>query len=40
MSSALTMSSGIATHMLISPSPVGAGRYRYRPRIDGMNDSV
>ena len=27
-SSALTMSSGIATHMLIRPNPVGAGRYK------------
>ncbi len=26
--SARTMSSGIATHMLSSPSPVGLGRYR------------
>ena len=39
-SSALAMSSGIATHMLIRPSPVGLGRYRYRPRIEGTKASV
>ncbi len=33
-------SSGIATHMLMRPSPVGFGRYRYRPRIEGMNARV
>ena len=40
ISSAAVTSSGIATHMLISPTPVGLGRYRYSPRIDGMNASV
>src|SRR5438094_4392473 len=39
-SSAATTSSGIATHMLMMPRPVGLGRYRYRPRIEGMKASV
>ena len=29
-----------ATHMLMRPRPVGFGRYRYRPRIEGMKASV
>lgn len=31
---------GIATHILIRPRPVGLGRYRYRPRMDGMKARV
>ncbi len=33
-SSVTTMISGIAIHMLSRPSPVGAGRYRYRPTAE------
>ena len=40
INSALTMSSGMATHMLMRPSPVGAGRYRYRPKMAGTKASV
>jgi hypothetical protein len=39
-SSAAMTSSGMATHMLIRPRPVGLGRYRYRPRMAGRNASV
>src|SRR5690606_7595468 len=40
ISSALMISSGIATHMLIRPRPVGLGRHGVRPMIDGMKASV
>ena len=40
MSKALAMSRGMASHMLIRPRPVGAGRYRYRPKIAGIKARV
>ncbi|KFB73964.1 MAG: hypothetical protein AW09_000760 [Candidatus Accumulibacter phosphatis] len=38
-SRALITSSGTATHILIRPRPVGAGRYRYRMAMAGTKAS-
>ena len=36
----LAMMSGITSHMLRMPKPLGAGRYKYRPTPAGTNDKV